>query len=1184
MPSTLKKLSSPFATGGGGTDFEHDVQSAFVVLMLVNGVFYHLGQYPICQIDLQAKYRGFNTDDMVVYCADKNSENSRKMIAQIKHKIKFSEKNEEFKNTIIAAWADYNNKNLFNKNKDIIAIITGLLPENETNAVRGLLDNARTAKDFNDFNTRLNLKNFVDKKQQDKFQVIKSILSQADGNVQITDDVLYEFLKSLHLFIYDLDVKGITLSLLKSLIEQHSPQDSTSIWAQIQSYVRDVDKSAGSITIDRIPDEIRAYFKTVKEVEIPDKYVNKEEQALKQLNLTNYAYELAQAFLIGSWNENMEADKQAVSMIVQKDYAAWISKMREIIQYQDSPLILKNGIWNVKDRLQLFYQIKSMIFDADLDALKNAASIVLKEKDPQFELDTDKRFMAQLYDKIPKHSANIRSGIVEGLAIIGSNADEITYCSKYKPENTIYFLLDDIFKDADWQIWAGLNQLLPLLFEASPKKMLENVENELSKKDCIFKELYRQEGKGAFGGCCYMTGILWGLERLAWSPEFLSRATLILGELASIDPGGNWGNRPANSLIAIFLPWYPQTLATVQQRINSIKTLSTEFSDITWDLLIALLPSQHQTTGGTAKPVYRNYIPQEWDVKVSEEEYVEQVLFYSDYLIEQAKNDIEKIKSLLEYINTLPMESLNKYLDIISSDTILSIAEDDRISLWEELKSLIARHKHFPKADWSIKGENLDRLEEIANKLEPKNPINKYARLFERGIFEEFEEPYEEGKRSDYNKTNKKVETARETALNEILAEFSFWGAIGRLLRKSNCSNILGLTLGKLKEKDFDNYIIPKLLNKKNQKIEQFVAAYISAKFSVFGWEWIDKFSFSNWTNDKIALLYTCLPFHAETWNRVASISKEVENLYWETVEVYSYGQKDSIGIIIDKLIKYKRPADLVECINTLLYENQSIASDKIILALNMLFENNDNIRIVEYYQIIRLIEELQNDSNVSEDDLLSIEIKYFPLLDGTEGVRPVTVNRKLCKDAEFFCECIQLVYKSDKEDKQKKTLSEQDKSAAEIAWKILNQWKTLPGTQENCVFNEEAFENWYSKAIKICTESGHLDVCKLSIGHVLFYSPKDKSGLFINKTVANLLNRKENKLLRSGYKSECIESRGVHVVDKTAKQEKELAEKYIKQAQDLEAEGFARLAVIMKEVAESYEDEAKRIIETPYL
>ena len=261
MSSTLKKVSSPFATGGGGIDFEHDVQSAFVVLLLANGVFHHLGQYPIRQIDLQAKYRGYNTDDIIVYCADENGHNQRKMIAQIKHKITALEKNEEFKDTLIAAWADYHNPKLFNKNRDIIAIITGLLPETETNAVRGLFENARAAKDFEDFNTRLNTNGLYDKRQREKFQVFKSIINDENKNRQINDKEIYEFLKVLHLFIYDLDVKGVTLSLLKSLIEQYSPQNSASVWAQIQSYVRDVDKSAGCITLDSIPDDIKAHLK-----------------------------------------------------------------------------------------------------------------------------------------------------------------------------------------------------------------------------------------------------------------------------------------------------------------------------------------------------------------------------------------------------------------------------------------------------------------------------------------------------------------------------------------------------------------------------------------------------------------------------------------------------------------------------------------------------------------------------------------------------------------------------------------------------------------------------------------------------------------------------------------------------------------------------------------------------------
>ena len=92
-----------------------------------------------------------------------------------------------------------------------------------------------------------------------------------------------------------------------------------------------------------------------------------------------------------------------------------------------------------------------------------------------------------------------------------------------------------------------------------------------------------------------------------------------------------------------------------------------------------------------------------------------------------------------------------------------------------------------------------------------------------------------------------------------------------------------------------------------------------------------------------------------------------------------------------------------------------------------------------------------------------------------------------------------------------------------------------------------------------------------------------DKNGFFINKTVAKKLNKKENELLRNGYRSECFNSRGIHSVDPTAKPEKELAKKYTEQAQSAESEGYIRLSEVLKELAESYEEEAKRILENPY-
>jgi hypothetical protein len=53
----------------------------------------------------------------------------------------------------------------------------------------------------------------------------------------------------------------------------------------------------------------------------------------------------------------------------------------------------------------------------------------------------------------------------------------------------------------------------------------------------------------------------------------LSRTTVVLAEIAAHDPGGNWANRPSNSLTDIFLPWKPHTLASVEKRQAALKII-----------------------------------------------------------------------------------------------------------------------------------------------------------------------------------------------------------------------------------------------------------------------------------------------------------------------------------------------------------------------------------------------------------------------------------------------------------------------------------------------------------------------------------------------------------------------------------------------------------------------------------
>lgn len=1172
MASELKKLSSPFSSGGGGVDFEISIQSLFVLLMLCEGVFPGLCSSPIEKLELQSKYRKYNTDDIIIY-----SKQNKKMVAQIKHSLKFREGDENFKEVIKAAWADFNNREVFNDNTDKIALITGLLSSTDTNNVRNLLNNSRASGDAADFFNRVKLPKFSSENQRNKLRIFQNVLKAANDDKELSQEQVWKFLKCFYLFVYDLDMNGVVLSFLHTLLEQCSPGNSNAIWCQIKNYVASVNKTAGFITRETVPEEIQSFFKPKTVKEIPEEFIN---EPVKIMNwaTSKYAHELAIVFFVGSWNENSEADKLAVSKIAQEDYLTWISKIRELLQEQDSPLTFKNGVWRVKNRKELFCEIKSMIFDIDLDCFKETSVLILKEEDPQFELDAEKRFAANIYNKVTKHSAQIREGISQGLAIIGSNSEDLVNCSRYKGGNITYTVLAEVFEHSTWQLWAGLNSLLPDLCESSPNKFLDIVNEELKKSPCVFTELFNQEGRVGITGCNYVTGLLWALERLAWNEELLSEVTLILGELANIDPGGNWGNRPANTLRDIFLPWYPQTTASTERRINAIKILNKELPQVAWTLLQALCLDRHSTTSGTAKPEYRNYVPGDWEVKVTVQVYNNQITFFSEFLVEQSKSDIHKIEDLVERIYHFPEGVFDKYINIISSDFVKSIDEDDRQKLWEKLTKLVAHHKHFKNSDWAMNEEKLQKIENAAKIIEPKKQINLYARLFSLSIFEEYDTPYGEGK-TDSQKINNQLEELRKNAIEKILEEDDSFSCILQLIEKSDDSYLVGAALGKYTGKNYDNEIFPSLLNTEAKEIRCFIGAYIGSKFCALGWDWVDNIDFAKWSKNEILNFFCYLPFKSETWAKVSALSTDIEDEYWKTVDINPYQAETDIYFAIDKLLEYKRPFEAINCINVLLYQNMEIKTEKIIQALNLAVEVHDGPKHLNYHHITKLINNLQNSEEDIEEDLFSIELKYFTLLDGHHGARPVAVYKRLQKDPGLFCECIQLIYRSDKQNEEKIA----NESASNIAWHILYHWNKPPGLRDDGTFFVQEFNNWYEKAIELCTESGHLAVAKIQIGKVLFYTPQDSDGFWINKTVAELLNHKDNEEVRRGFRSECINSRGVHSVDPTAKPEKDLSEKYKKQAESCESQGYGRLAKIMRDIAHSYEEEAKRILEGRY-
>ena len=138
-----KELSNPFSTGSGGARFEANIQATFITLMLSGGYAPCLPNWPIAEIKLQGKVAGYATDDLIVFIESPTSGERRSLLGQVKHSIAITASSKIFGEVIQAAWRDFNNTDVFTKEKDVIALITGPISATDTDGVNGLLDQAR---------------------------------------------------------------------------------------------------------------------------------------------------------------------------------------------------------------------------------------------------------------------------------------------------------------------------------------------------------------------------------------------------------------------------------------------------------------------------------------------------------------------------------------------------------------------------------------------------------------------------------------------------------------------------------------------------------------------------------------------------------------------------------------------------------------------------------------------------------------------------------------------------------------------------------------------------------------------------------------------------------------------------------------------------------------------------------
>jgi len=672
--------------------------------------------------------------------------------------------------------------------------------------------------------------------------------------------------------------------------------------------------------------------------------------------------------------------------------------------------------------------------------------------------------------------------------------------------------------------------------------------------------------------------LLWALEGLAWDPNLLSRVTLILGKLARLDPGGKLANRPINSLRAIFLLWLPQTSATLEQRLEVLDVLMKREPGIGWSLLIKLLPRPHDVGSFNHKPRWRQFSGRDED-KVTIKEYLESISGIVERIIKNVGTSGRRWSEVIENFPNLPPQERGKVLSRLS-ECINSI-DEGKFELWNKLRKILSRHRSFPDAKWALPEHELVKLEKLYNKLEPEDIIKRSLWLFE-----DYWPKFPEGKElKDYKELEQVIWQKRRDTVQSIWNSLGI-GSIINLAIQTKKPQFVGIALTEISLTDKEEETLFSLLDTNEQNKISFVQAYIFQKVLEKGDIYIDKIVNDaldmNWSSKKIINLFLGFLQKRKVWDLLKKFEMPIQQKYWENLcPRFSDLPKEDILYGLKELMDVKR---YFTALNTAAMFRQKIPSKFIaeLLEKAALEKSIDNINIVGPWDIEKLFEILDQAKEIERDEIAKLEWLYLPILARVgSGRPPKTLHQELANNSEFFVTVLRWCYKPKNKvfDEGEKDLSaEFKKQRAQLALKLLHNWKTIPGSDDSGKINYKKLKDWVDKARELSKKHDRLEVCDSYIGQVFAYAIPDPNSNWPPEEICRIIEEVRSKKLDNGLRIGIYNKR--EIVTKSlfegGKQECMLAEQYRKYSENW-ATQYPRVSAILRKVADGYENEAKR-------
>lgn len=870
---------------------------------------------------------------------------------------------------------------------------------------------------------------------------------------------------------------------------------------------------------------------------------------------------------VEQFNETNEKDQELFEELSETSFSDVITRLIGLKGEEDSPVQNIGGIWYLTSKYDCWLECEEFLTREKRTSFLEETLKLYLNYNEEFDLPIEKRWASAIFIDEKTVSNGVYKGIADTLCMMRNFYEEHKRISQIQE---IVRVVEEIFQAAvkDWRLWATLDPILPDLAETSPNSFMTIINTELSKQNHIFGNLFL-ESKNIIFDRSYHNGILWGIERLAWFPEYLSFATVLLAKIIKSYGDLKLSNQPKETLNNIYFPMFPQTTANAQERLEAIDLIRKRFSDIAWKLMIGFLPAYQGYIKLNIKPNWSNMELRQTPTNKEVSEFLTPVFLR---IIEDVKIKKSRWVDLIKSITKIPKVKQTQVIIELENLDFEQMTPMDSKAILAAIRELISTLNSYPDLPRKIEYEQVEILMKIYEDNQPDDLVERYYWLFGNNV------QLLEGVTRNWRQDEKRRKDKRIDALKQIVKNEGVQGIL-QLSKKIDNGYFAGYLLGEI---DISNELdcLPLILNLEsdNYSSAELSKGFLQSKLrenNVWGKKYLEE-NINQWSENLISKYILCFPPNNETWNMLNEFDEEINLAYWSNIEVARIRNcsQDEFLYSITNLLKFNRPLSS----GTLILENIEHITEKNLAIIDEVLRHCFNVSPVmdrTHYSTKHLLLKLYTilfDNKYQEEQLMFFEWNLLPFYEVDLYV-PRILHKKLDENPEYFVEIVCNAYKSKSELAQ--DLSEENQQIAKFSVMLVESYRGIPKRSDE--YDHAYLINWINQVRQGFAKNDRVEVGEILLGQMLSGSPVDDDGCWPHESTRIILDQYSTDKLVRGFCRGVIDSRGGTSRSPTegGAQEKAIVKKY-KRYRVCLASKWPLLATIIDRIILYYQSEAE--------